>query len=182
MGGTARVRAHLQRATLMVSVSQRPKALPLNGPDTRHRGTAVGSSVGPPHALLAALVHPPHVVSCLGKGVLGSGSVSPPPPLTCCSNTIWYTLQWTVRVRRLGADSLSSPLLDDTQRPPPERSGGGGKPCRRRVIGISRRAKASCGARLIARRRCSRRRPCYVHYVMIIYVRSQVSRAVGGAR
>ena len=44
--------------------------------------------------------------------------------------------------------------------------GGGGKPCRRCVIGISRRAKASCGARLIARRRCSRRRPCYLDYVI----------------
>ena len=59
MEGNAGVRAHHQRATLMVSVSQRPKALPSNGPDTRQLGFGRWASVGPPHALSAALVHPP---------------------------------------------------------------------------------------------------------------------------
>ena len=85
-----------QRATLEVSVSQRPKALPPRAPTHGVGARPLGFRLARHmHSRRRSCTRP--MVVCFRLGVLGpSGSVLRRRPCTCWHNTIGICLQWTV--------------------------------------------------------------------------------------
>ena len=94
------------------SVSQRPKALRPNGPDTREQWSAVEVFGWPTHALADSCTRP-CVLLCVG--VLGRfGSSLTVVPERVCANTRCYDLTTGGPCRQHERPSSHGPLLGDT--------------------------------------------------------------------